>query len=74
MRFSGLNIVDDEEGYDYPIDNEGRIYVPLDSQTVSETEYLENTEKRTKNYNDSALVCPLLVPQSALLMQNHTKI
>ena len=49
VRFSGLNVVYDEEGYHYPVDNEGRIYVPLDSQTVSETEHLETSEKETEN-------------------------
>ena len=49
VRFSGLNIVYDEEGYDYPVDNEGRIYIPPDSQTVSEPEYLEISGKETKN-------------------------
>ena len=48
MRFNGLNIVYDEEGYDYLIDDEGRIYVPLDSQTISETEHVENAKKETK--------------------------
>ena len=28
VRFSGLNVVYDEEGYDYLVDNEGRIYIP----------------------------------------------
>ena len=31
VRFSGLNVAYDEEVYDYPIDDEGRIYMPLDS-------------------------------------------
>ena len=51
-RFSGLNIVYDDEGYDYPIDDEGRIYIPMDMQIVSETENIgntENMEKGTKN-------------------------
>ena len=49
MRFSGINVVYDEEGYDYPVGDEGRIDVHLDSQTVSETEHLEPSEKETKN-------------------------
>ena len=49
VRFSRLNVVYDEEGYDYRIGDEGRIYIPLDSQTVSETEHLETSEKETKN-------------------------
>ena len=49
VKFSGLNVAYDKEGYDYPVDDEGRIYIPLDSQTVSETEHLETPEKETKN-------------------------
>ena len=49
MRFSGLNVVYDEEGYEYPVDDEGRIYVPLDAQTISEIEDLENVQKETRN-------------------------
>ena len=49
VRFSGLHVVYDEEGYDHPVDEEGRIYTPLDSQTVSETEHLEISEKETRN-------------------------
>ena len=30
VRFSGLNVVYDKERYDYPIEDEGRRYVPLD--------------------------------------------
>ena len=48
VRFSGFNVVHDEEGYDYPVDDEGRIYIPLDSQTFSGTEHLETSEKETK--------------------------
>ena len=37
VRFGGLNVVYDEEGYEYPIDNFGQIYVPLEfGQTVAE--------------------------------------
>ena len=35
VRFSGLNVVYDEERLDFPVDDEGRIYFPLDPQTVS---------------------------------------
>ena len=49
VRFSGLNIVCDKEGYDYPIDDGGPINMPLDSQSVSETQHLENAGKETKN-------------------------
>ena len=49
VGFSGLNVVYDEEGYDYPVDDERRIYVLLDLHSVSEAEDLENTEKQTKS-------------------------
>ena len=49
VRFSGMNIVYDEEGYRYPVDDEGKIYVPLDPHAFSEAEDLENTEEQTKN-------------------------
>ena len=47
-RFSGLNVVYDDEGYDYPIDEEGRIYILMNIQTVSETENMENMENVEK--------------------------
>ena len=39
----------DEEGYDYTVDDEGRIYVRLDPRTISEVEDAENIEKETKS-------------------------
>ena len=48
--FSGLNVLYDEERYDYPIGGEGRIYVPLDPQIASEVEDQENAEKQPKSY------------------------
>ena len=42
-------MVYDEEGYDYPVDDKRRVYVPLDPQTITEMEHPENTEKETKN-------------------------
>ena len=49
VRFNGLNVVYNKEGYDYPINDERRIYVPLDSEIVSEMEHLKTAEKETKN-------------------------
>ena len=48
VRFSEFNVAYNEEGYDYGVNDEGRIYVPLDPQTVSETAHLENPQKGTK--------------------------
>ena len=48
-RFNGLNVVYDKEGYYYPIDNEGRIYVALDLQTVSKVDDQENDGEETNN-------------------------
>ena len=47
-RFSGLNVIYDDEGYDYPIDGEGSIYISMDIQTVSKTKNTENTENVEK--------------------------
>lgn len=57
-RFSGLNVVYDEDGYEYPIDDEGRIYVPGDEPTVSdETE----NDQQPNNCRNPVEVRPLLV-------------
>ena len=45
VQFIGLDVLYDKEGYDYPIDNEERIYVPMNPQNIFETENLENAEK-----------------------------
>ena len=34
VHFSGFKVVYDEERYDYPIDDEGRIYAPLEPKSV----------------------------------------
>ena len=44
-RFSGINIVYDEEGYEYPIDDKGHFYVPLNEPAVSEEVKKENEIK-----------------------------
>lgn len=50
VRFGRLNVLYDEEGYEYPIDDEDHIYVPLESeQTVSESVTEENIENKQKN-------------------------
>ena len=37
-RFSGLNVVYDAEGQEYPVDDNGVIYIPADKQTGAEAE------------------------------------
>ena len=49
VRFSGLNVLYDDEGNSYPIDEAGQLYVPLDfGQTVAESAEAEIV-KDTKN-------------------------
>ena len=49
VRFGGLNVRYDEEGNEYPVDDEGQLYVPLGyGQTDAEETQVE-TEKITKN-------------------------
>ena len=50
VRFGGLNVLYDEAGNEYPVDNAGQLYVPLDYEpavTEGETEAEKITE--TKN-------------------------
>ena len=37
-RFSGLNVVYDAEGQEYPVDDSGMIYIPADEQTDADAE------------------------------------
>ena len=49
VRFSGLNVLYDDEGNSYPINESGQLYVPLDfEQAVAESVEVENV-KDTKN-------------------------
>ena len=49
VQFSGLNVLYDDEGNSYPIDESGQLYVPLDfGQTVAESAEAEIV-KDTKN-------------------------
>ena len=69
VRFSGLNVAYDEEGYDYPVDNEGRLHLSLDPQTLSPRQRIkEMLEKIQKSSKDYVLVWSLLVPKSAKLI------
>ena len=38
VRFSGLNVVYDAEGQEYPVDDTGMIYIPVDGQAGATTE------------------------------------
>ena len=49
VRFSGLSVLYDDEGNQYPIDDAGQLYVPLESvQDVGESAEVENVND-TKN-------------------------
>ena len=50
VRFSGLSVLYDDEGNQYPIDDQGQLYVPLDmGQTAADGETEVENEKNTKN-------------------------
>ena len=43
VRFGGLNVLHDEDGNQYPVDDAGQLYVPLEfGQTVAEAAEEEN--------------------------------
>ena len=49
VRFGALNVLYDGDGNEYPVDDAGQLYVPLDfGQTVAEEAQVEN-EQNTKN-------------------------
>ena len=49
VRFGALNVLYDGDGNEYPVDDAGQLYVPLDfGQTVAEEAQVENTNE-TKN-------------------------
>ena len=43
-----MNILYDEEGYEYPIDKYGQIYVPLEPKQTAAGEIKEEMKKETK--------------------------
>ena len=50
VRFGGLNVLYDEEGIAYPVDDAGQLYVPLDcGQDADDVKYEEEKNKETKN-------------------------
>ena len=48
-----MNILYDEEGYEYPIDEYGQIYVPLEPERTVAGENEEEIEKETKKLKRS---------------------
>ena len=50
FRFGGPNVLYDSEGQQYPVDDCGQIYVPLEAeQTSAEETFEEEKVKETKN-------------------------
>ena len=50
VRFGGLNVLYDEAGNEYPVDDAGQLYVPLDyGQAVTEGENEAEKQNQTKN-------------------------
>ena len=45
-----MGIVYDEEGYEYPVDDQGQIYIPYSTKQIDAEEWTEEeTHKETKN-------------------------
>ena len=49
VRFGGMNVLYDSEGYEYPINDYGQIYIPLESEPADAMMIEEEKEKNTKN-------------------------
>ena len=50
VRFAGFNVLYDSEGQEYPVDDYGQIYVPLESEHDGGEDQVEDEkEKNTKN-------------------------
>ena len=50
VRFGGLNVLYDEAGNEYPVDNAGQLYVPLGYEFTETDEKLEEEKsKEIKN-------------------------
>jgi len=50
VRFGGLNVLYDETGNEYPVDDAGQLYVPLGfEQAVTEESKIDENEKEIKN-------------------------
>ena len=48
-RFGGRGFVYDDEGYEYPVDKYGQLYIPLYPEQIAAKEVLVETGKTTKN-------------------------
>ena len=42
-----MGVVYDEEGYEYPVDNEGQIYIPYSTGQTAAEEWFEEERKKT---------------------------
>ena len=50
VRFGGLNVLYDEAGNEYPVDDAGQLYVPLGYESAETGETIEEEKiKETKN-------------------------
>ena len=50
MRFGALNVLYDEDGNSYPVDDAGQLYIPLEFvQDAGDGEFEEEKSKDTKN-------------------------
>ena len=51
VQFGGLNFLYDEDEYEYPVHNEGQIYIPLELEHVVVEPQPNENEKETKKVN-----------------------
>ena len=50
MRFGGLNVLYDEDGNSYPVDDAGQLYIPLEfAPDDGDGEFEEENKNPTKN-------------------------
>ena len=49
MRFSALNVLYDDEGNAYPVDDAGQLYVPLEAALTVNGSVEEEIPKEIKN-------------------------
>ena len=56
-----MDVVYDADGYEYPVDDYGPIYVPLRTEQTTVGQEQGENGKETKNWNDPMLAWPLLV-------------
>ena len=63
-----MNVLYDDKGNEYPIDDASQLYVPLGFEQTVVEDAKEETEKSTKNYKDLMQVWSLMVPQCVQLV------